>query len=62
MLGRTEILFKWLLYAAGVLICWMLHGVALQFLDKAVKQVGLTAFSYYCWGCALVSIALFLCI
>ena len=33
MLGRTEILFKWLLYAAGVLICWMLHGVALQFLD-----------------------------
>ena len=36
--------------------------LALQFLDKAVKQVGLTAFSYYCWGCALVSIALFLCI
>ena len=33
MLGRTEILLKWLLYAAGVLICWMLHGVALQFLD-----------------------------
>ena len=33
MLGRTEILFKWLLYAAGVLICWMLHGVALQFLN-----------------------------
>ena len=33
MLGRTEIIFKWLLYAAGVLICWILHGVALQFLD-----------------------------
>lgn len=33
MLGRTEILFKWLLYAAGVLICWTLHGVALQFLN-----------------------------
>ena len=33
MLGRTEIIFKWLLYAAGVLICWSLHGVALQFLN-----------------------------
>ena len=33
MLGRTEIIFKWLLYAAGVLICWILHGVALQFLN-----------------------------
>lgn len=33
MLGRTEIIFKWLLYAAGVLICWTLHGVALQFLE-----------------------------
>ena len=33
MLGRTELLFKWLLYAAGVMICWILHGLALQFLD-----------------------------
>lgn len=33
MLGRTELLLKWLLYAAGVMICWLLHGLALQFLD-----------------------------
>lgn len=32
MLGRTELLFKWLLYASGVLICWLLHGLLLQHL------------------------------
>lgn len=33
MLGRTELLFKWLLYAAGVFICWLLHGFLLQYLE-----------------------------
>lgn len=30
MLGRTEYLFKWTLYAAGVVICWLVHGLLLQ--------------------------------
>jgi undecaprenyl-diphosphatase len=48
--------------AAGAAASGFGCSLALQFLDKTVKQVGLTAFSYYCWGCALVSIALYLCI
>lgn len=32
MLGRTELLFKWTLYASGILVCWLLHGFLLQYL------------------------------
>ena len=31
MIGRTEILMKWLLYAAGVFLCCLLHGFVLQY-------------------------------
>lgn len=30
MIGRTEIFMKWLLYAAGVFLCCLLHGFVLQ--------------------------------
>lgn len=33
MIGRTEIFMKWLLYAAGVFLCCLLHGFVLQYWD-----------------------------
>lgn len=33
MFGRTEILLKWLLYAAGILLCGLFHGFVLQFTE-----------------------------
>ena len=33
MFGRTEIFLKWLLYAAGVFLCCLLHGFVLQYVE-----------------------------